>query len=81
MVERFSLAGKVIVDNGSGTGRSALALATVAHRVIGVEPEVSMLEIAEVGARQCGIPNVSFAAGYSSHTAVMHALPIICAGV
>ena len=36
--ERFNLTNKIIVDVGSGSGRSSMALAQYAKHVIGVEP-------------------------------------------
>jgi hypothetical protein len=46
--ELFGLVGKVIIDVGVGTGRSALALANVARLVVGVEPWGPMRNFAVV---------------------------------
>jgi ubiquinone/menaquinone biosynthesis C-methylase UbiE len=59
----FPLAGKVVVDLGSGTGRSTLALAMHAGHVIGVEPEAAMRALAEQGLAERGLANVAFVAG------------------
>jgi tRNA G46 methylase TrmB len=40
--ERFDLNKKMIVDIGSGSGRSTIQLAKYAEIVMGIEPEKSM---------------------------------------
>jgi len=59
----FDLKGKDIVDIGSGTGASSFEFAKYAKSVIGVEPERSMLEIAEQKTMERGITNVTFVEG------------------
>jgi SAM-dependent methyltransferase len=58
---RFELHGTV-VDIGSGTGRSTLRLAAHAARVVGVEPEAAMRQVAERRAQEEGVDNVAFLA-------------------
>jgi ubiquinone/menaquinone biosynthesis C-methylase UbiE len=55
----FPLGGKHIVDIGSGTGESSVALAETAAHVVGVEPEAAMRAL--LAARQ--LTNVSFVDG------------------
>src|SRR5688572_21871037 len=59
----FPLAGKVVVDGGSGTGKSTFALAEYAARVIGVEPEAAMRSVAGQRLGELKLANVSFVAG------------------
>jgi ubiquinone/menaquinone biosynthesis C-methylase UbiE len=59
----FSLAGKSVVDNGSGTGKSSFALAEYAARVIGVEPEAAMRSLAEEALADRRLDNVEFLEG------------------
>jgi ubiquinone/menaquinone biosynthesis C-methylase UbiE len=54
------------VDVGSGTGQSTLALARRASRVVGVEPELSMLSIATKRASKRRVANVRFVVASSS---------------
>jgi ubiquinone/menaquinone biosynthesis C-methylase UbiE len=58
VVHEFSLAGKVVLDIGSGTGRSTLKLARHARQVIGVEPEPAMSAVAEQRLTTEGVTNV-----------------------
>lgn len=59
----FDLSGKTVVDIGSGTGASSFNFARFAERVIGIEPEQSMREIAEKNALEYGVSNVEFKEG------------------
>src|SRR4051812_15164232 len=59
----FSLAGKTVVDTGSGTGKSSFALAEYAARVIGVEPELAMRSLAEQALADRCLDNVTFLEG------------------
>ena len=59
----FGLGGKLVVDVGSGTGRSTLALAKKARLVIGVEPWASMREFAMRKAARLAVMNVAFVEG------------------
>jgi ubiquinone/menaquinone biosynthesis C-methylase UbiE len=59
----FDLSGKEIVDIGSGSGLSTFPLAKYAKRVIGVEPEKAMRELAEKKALELGIRNTKFIEG------------------
>lgn len=63
LVHRFDLAGKVVVDNGAGTGKSAIAMSTYAREIIGVEPEASMRELGAQIVTSLGIKNVRFVEG------------------
>lgn len=58
VVHEFSLADKVVLDVGSGTGRSTMKLARRAKRVIGVEPEPAMSAVAERRLAREGVTNV-----------------------
>jgi ubiquinone/menaquinone biosynthesis C-methylase UbiE len=60
---RFSLKEKVVVDVGSGTGLSTLALAQDAEFLIGIEPQDSMIAIAMANAKEQGVTNVRFEVG------------------
>lgn len=57
------LAGKTVVDTGSGTGKSSFALAEYAARVIGVEPEAAMRSVAEQALAERDLGTVAFLAG------------------
>src|SRR3989304_6541870 len=59
----FKLRNKVILDVGSGTGLSAIALAKYAKFVYGIEPEEAMRRIALKKAKEKGIKNVKFLDG------------------
>jgi ubiquinone/menaquinone biosynthesis C-methylase UbiE len=61
--DRFNLEGKVIVDNGAGTGKSAIAMSAYAEEIIGVEPESAMRFLATEEVRSLGIKNVRFLQG------------------
>lgn len=63
IAEKFDLAGKTIVEVGSGTGRSAFRLAELAHTVVGVEVEPAMLEVAEKDAQTKQLKSVTFKQG------------------
>ena len=65
--ELFELSGKVLADIGSGSGKSAFVLARVAKRVVGIEPEDAMREIAIRNAADKGIENVEFRRGAAEH--------------
>jgi ubiquinone/menaquinone biosynthesis C-methylase UbiE len=56
---------KIVVDVASGTGRSTFPLARYARKVIGIEPEETMLKIARQTMKQNGIKNVVFRKGTS----------------
>jgi ubiquinone/menaquinone biosynthesis C-methylase UbiE len=59
----IDLQGKRIVDVGSGTGSSSLALARYARQVIGIEREEAMLRLAPQKAHAHGFKQVSFVNG------------------
>lgn len=61
--KQFDLSGKTILDIGSGSGKSTFELANFAKHVTGVEPELSMLEIARSGLTSRGLTNVDFIQG------------------
>jgi ubiquinone/menaquinone biosynthesis C-methylase UbiE len=67
MVARFPLAGKVVVDVGSGTGISTFQLAQHADFVIGIELEQAMISVATQSANQRGADNVRFHLGDAEH--------------
>lgn len=59
----FGVRGKIVVDVGSGTGRSTFALADKARLVIGVDPWPAMRQFAVAKARQARVRNVAFLEG------------------
>jgi SAM-dependent methyltransferase len=65
VMERFPIAGTDVVDLGSGSGRSAIPLAGKARSVVGVEPKLAMLAVAERAAAEQGVTNVRFVLGTS----------------
>jgi ubiquinone/menaquinone biosynthesis C-methylase UbiE len=60
---RFNFKDKVIVDNGAGTGKSAIAMSEYARAIIGVEPEAAMRQLATERVKKLGIKNVRFVEG------------------
>jgi ubiquinone/menaquinone biosynthesis C-methylase UbiE len=60
---RFDFEGKIVVDVGSGTGRSTSELASVAREVIGVEPGEAMRVRAAAAAKQARVGHVEFLDG------------------
>ena len=50
------IAGRRILDVGTGTGRAAMALAKRGASVIGVDASAEMLQVAERRARDAGVP-------------------------
>jgi ubiquinone/menaquinone biosynthesis C-methylase UbiE len=63
LLRRFDFKDKVVVDVGSGSGLSTFRFARVATRVVGVELEDAMRELAEANARRTGVSNVRFVKG------------------
>ena len=63
--QHFPLGGKTVADIGCGSGLSTFELSRVAARVIGVEPEAAMRQIAEQEAREQGLKNVEFCEGWA----------------
>jgi len=61
----FGIEGKRVVDIGSGTGKSSFYLARYAEKVIGVEPEEAMLEIARNNLKSSKFKNIFFLKGSS----------------
>jgi SAM-dependent methyltransferase len=59
VVDEFSLVDKVVLDIGSGTGRSTLKLARRARQVIGAEPAPAMSAVAEQRLATEGVTNVT----------------------
>ncbi len=59
----FTLKDKVVADIGSGSGQSTFQLARYAGKVIGIEPEDAMGEIAIREARKLDIRNIEFKKG------------------
>ena len=60
LTSRFNLEGKVVVDNGAGTGKSAIAMSNYAEQIIGVEPDASMRRLANetvtcLGIKKCEV--------------------------
>ncbi len=54
---------RVVVEIGSGTGRSTLEFAKYASLVIGIEPEQAMWRLAVENVRRAGVTNVSLLQG------------------
>jgi ubiquinone/menaquinone biosynthesis C-methylase UbiE len=61
--EVFDLAGKVVLDAGSGTGSSSLQVAGVAQQVIGLEVERATVAVARREIRKRRVRNVSYVQG------------------
>lgn len=59
----FDFKGKVIADIGSGSGLSTFDLAKYAKKVIGIEPENAMRNLAVKNAKKKNIKNVEFRKG------------------
>ncbi len=59
----IDLAGKCIADVGAGTGSSSLALARLARKMIGIEHEAAMLQVAREKAGSEGMERVTFVSG------------------
>lgn len=62
----YDFTGKDVLDVAAGTGRSAFAMARVARRVVGVEPELGMRGFALERLARAGIHNVEFLDGSTS---------------
>ena len=63
--EMFDLKDKIIVDMGSGSGKSTFSLTKYAKAVIGIEPEDSMRKLAIKNAKKKCIKNISFKKGWA----------------
>jgi ubiquinone/menaquinone biosynthesis C-methylase UbiE len=63
LADRFDFRNKVIADIGSGSGSSSFEFAKVAKKVIGVELEESMRELAERQRLVRGLHNIEFVKG------------------
>jgi ubiquinone/menaquinone biosynthesis C-methylase UbiE len=63
LLERFDFQNKVVADIGSGSGASSFALARFARKVIGVEIEDAMRELAERERIRRGLDNIEFVKG------------------
>jgi ubiquinone/menaquinone biosynthesis C-methylase UbiE len=61
--ELFDFEAKVVVDAGSGTGRSTFRVAPMANQVYGLELEASMLSVAQRELKKRHLTNVSFLRG------------------
>lgn len=59
----FGVKGKIVVDVGTGTGKSAFFFAPTAKKVIGIEPETAMLKLARQNLKHVGFSNVIFRKG------------------
>jgi len=57
------LRGRDVLEIGSGEGRLTFALATVARRVVAIDPDRSAIELGRAEARSRGLTNVRFALG------------------
>jgi ubiquinone/menaquinone biosynthesis C-methylase UbiE len=63
LIERFDFRDKVVADIGSGSGASSFEFARLAKKVIGVEIEDAMSELAEREAMRRGLSNLEFVKG------------------
>ncbi|MFH1916143.1 MAG: class I SAM-dependent methyltransferase [Nanoarchaeota archaeon] len=63
LLKLFSFRKKVVVDIGSGTGRSTFPIARQAKEVVGIEPEDAMRKLAVREAKKKRIKNVTFVKG------------------
>ncbi len=61
---------RLVVDLGSGTGLSTGVWSDRAHKVIGIEPNDEMRQVAQKRLQQQGFPNVEFRAGRSTETSL-----------
>lgn len=61
--EKFDFSKKIVVDVGSGSGRSSIQLAKYAEKVIGIEPEKSMRILAEKNTVEENLDNVFYMEG------------------
>ena len=63
----FKLKGKIVADIGAGSGVSTFQLAKYARQVVGIEPERSLIDIAEKVLKEKEFHNVFFKEGWA-HT-------------
>jgi ubiquinone/menaquinone biosynthesis C-methylase UbiE len=63
IADRFPLDGKEVIDVGAGSGRSSIELAERAQRVVGVEPNLSMLAVARKRAEEAHVLNLELLQG------------------
>jgi ubiquinone/menaquinone biosynthesis C-methylase UbiE len=63
IASRFGIDGKDVIDVGAGSGRSTIELADRARRVVGIEPNPSMLAVARERAVEAGVTNVHLLQG------------------
>lgn len=63
LIKRFDFENKVVADIGSGSGASAFGFASFAKKVIGVEIEDAMRELAERECVRRGLYNIEFLKG------------------
>jgi SAM-dependent methyltransferase len=61
--EKLNLSRKIVVDIGSGSGRSTIKLARYAEQVIGVEPEKAMRDQAVKNTAKLGLENIVYVEG------------------
>jgi ubiquinone/menaquinone biosynthesis C-methylase UbiE len=61
--DKFNLNRKIVIDIGSGSGRSSLGVAKYAEKVIGVEPEKSMRELAQNNTIELQFDNIEYIDG------------------
>ncbi len=54
------LRGKDVLEVGSGDGRLTLGLASLARRVVAVDPDAPAIDAARFAARTAGLRNVTF---------------------
>jgi ubiquinone/menaquinone biosynthesis C-methylase UbiE len=63
IASRFGIDGKDVIDVGAGSGRSTIELADRARRVVGIEPNLSMLAVGRERAVEAGVTNVHLLQG------------------
>ena len=81
LMNRFDFRDKVVADIGSGSGLSSFEFARVARRVIGVEIEEAMRDLAERERIRRGVQNIEFLQGDAKQIPLPDSSVDIVAGI